>query len=128
MPVVQPDTTQSAPLEEGTYRAKIKSCDVAKSRQKGTNMIVPVFEIITGDGDTTELTSYLVIEGRGTFGFDALLRACHMDELANVFMNKDAEHPPFDTDVLLGQELLVVVTAGEYDGRPTANISNYLKV
>jgi hypothetical protein len=99
-----------SPTEPGTYPAKITECPFQTSKA-GNPMIVPVFEIKVGDSTKTRRT-FLVTEGKGTAGFDALLRACHFDKLADQYRN--GEQVPFDTDQLIGQELNVVIDQEMY--------------
>jgi hypothetical protein len=125
MGVINPNTRDMedlGPSDPGTYPAVIKSCD-AKASSKGNQMITPKFEIraqADGKAATKTRTAYLVIEGKGTAGFDSLLRACHMDELADKYRNGD--RVPFDTDRLVGQEVLVVVDNEWYT--PTDDLGN----
>ena len=117
-PVINPNTKDMedmGPTIPGTYLGVIKACE-AQTSKKGNSMIVPKIEIQAKDEKgrpaTKTRTAYLVTEGRGTASFDALLRACHMDSLADKYRN--GERVPFDTDSLVGQELQVVVENETY--------------
>lgn len=128
MPVVNPDLSQAEDLgahEPGTYRAKIESCEVTKSREKGTNMIVPSFELRTGDGKIFHRRAYIVTEGAGAGNFEQLLRACRLDEVADKLRTSPA---PFDTDILLGQEVNCILENEEYKGQMRDRINGFLKV
>jgi len=140
-PVLTPDTSEaedfSTPIAPGTYKARIESCDAGKSG-KGNDKIMPTMKVKEGDKTRTR-TTHLVISGAGSSGFDEILRACHFDKLADQYKDKNLKtKPPFDTNSLVGQELLVVVEADLYtpaklpDGtqppsRPTDKITHYLK-
>lgn len=126
-PVLQPDTSQAEdftqPIEPGTYKARIVACEVGKSKA-GNNKIVPKFEIdVQGKKRTRQ--SHLVVSGEGAAGFDQLLRACHMDDLAKAY--KGGSGPAFDTDSLVGQELQVVVEEQLYEGQKRDQIKTFLK-
>jgi len=128
MTLITPDTSQSAdmsPIEPNTYPAKIASCDFQMS-SKGNPMIVPTF-VLTVDGKERTRKSYIVTDGAGAFNFDQLLRACNFTELADTYKNPDVEHPPFDTDQLVGQELMVVIETQIYQGEKRDAIKTYLK-
>lgn len=130
MPVVQPDTSQAedlSPIEPNTYPARIVECAFEKSKEKNTPMIVPKFKVKVGEKERTR-QSYLVIAGPGAWNFDQLLRACHMDELANKYRDPAVSpKPPFDTDSLINQELLVVVEEELYKGQKRDRINGYLR-
>lgn len=137
MPVLQPDTSQAqdftTPIEPGTYHARIVSCEAKKSKQ-GNSMIVPKFEITLADGKTRSRQSYLVIVGEGAMGFDQLLRAVHMTELADQLRDPSVSpKPSFDTNSLIGQELQVVIEPNIYkpeggQEQKRDQISGYLRV
>lgn len=115
MPIITPDTSMvedfSKPIEEGTYRARIVSVDVGRSKA-GAAKIVPKFEIAVGDGKRRTRVAHLNVEGEGALGFDQLLRACHLQDLADEY--RQGSKKPFDTDVLVGQELQVVIAQEVY--------------
>lgn len=120
MPVIQPDTSEAldmSPIEPGTYKAKVTEVKTQNSKGSGGKqsvpMIVPKFNV-TVDGKDRARISYLVIQGPGSGGFDQLLRACHMDELADQYKDPGQPNPPFDTDTLINQELNVVIDTQLY--------------
>jgi len=128
MTLLTPNTSEMedlTPIEPGTFAATIVKAEADKSKA-GNQMIVPTFEVAVGDGTRTR-KSYLAIEGRGTWGFDQLLRACDMDELADQYKDPTVENPPFDTDVLIGQSVMLVIDTQEYQGQPRDTITTYLK-
>ena len=117
MPVLQPDTSAaedfSQPIAPGTYKATIVDVDVRKSKE-GNMMIVPKFKVSV-DGHERTRQSYLVISGEGRMGFDQLLRACHMNDLADAYRDPSVQpKPPFDTDTLRQQEVQVVIEENLY--------------
>jgi hypothetical protein len=112
MPILTPDTSAaedfSQPIPPGTYKARIVSVEAGRSKA-GNAKIMPKFEL-TVDGKKRTRTAHLVVSGEGSMGFDQLLRACHMADLADIYRDKSATNkPPFDTDTLIGQELQVVI-------------------
>lgn len=116
MPLIQPDTSAavdlSTPIAPGTYPAKITEAKTQLSKEKKNLMVVPKFAIAVDDKTPRTRTSYLVIAGEGSYGFDQLLRACHFDDLADAYKDPSVTpKPDFDTDTLIGQELMVVVDA-----------------
>jgi hypothetical protein len=133
MPIVTPDTSQMVdmgPIEPGTYKAKVKACGVSKGKEKGTAMIVPDFEVfVPGQDEPRPRTAWLVIEGKGTWGFDQFLRALHMDELADKYKDPSVSpKPPLDTDIFVGQELQVVIEEQLYKGQKRDSISGYIRL
>ncbi len=117
MPVLTPDTSQaedfSTPIPPGTYKARIANVEVGKSKA-GNQKVMPKFEIDV-EGHKRTRTSHLVISGEGSMGFDQLLRACHMTELADKYRDPTVNPKPgFDTDTLRDQELQVVVEENIY--------------
>lgn len=137
MPVLQPDTTEaedfSTPINPGTYKARIDSCDGGVSKN-GNQKIMPIFKVKVGDQTRTR-KAHIVITGAGAMSFDQLLRACHMDKLADHYRDKSVkEKKPFDTNTLVGQELQIIIDKDLYkpeDGgqeRVTDKIIGYLKV
>lgn len=129
MPVIQPDTSlaeEMSPIEPGTYPARIESCDFQTSKEKNTPMIVPNFVVKVGDKERTR-KAYIVIQGKGAWNFDQLLRAVGMGALADAYRDPSAAKPQFDTDSLVGQELNVVVEEEIYNGQKRDRINGYLK-
>jgi len=122
MPVLNPDTSQAedygTPIEPGTYPARIVECPGGQSK-KGNPVIRPKFKIKVGDGERTRV-SHLVITGEGAMGFDGLLRAARMSELADAYRDKALKtKPPFNTDSLIGVELQVVIGPNLYHNETT---------
>ncbi len=126
MPIIQPDTsnvTEYTPMEPGTYAAKIIDCPYKMSKKENP-MIVPEFEIEYKD-KLRKKKAYLVSEGEGAGGFDQLLRATGFEEVAEA--SKRGERPEFDTDNLIGQEVLVVIEADMFNDKPSDTIKSYLR-
>ena len=130
-PLIKPDLSDAdsfGPIEPGTYPAKVESVD-SKTSGKGNPMIVPKFAIDV-DGKVRKRNSYLVIQGEGAYGFSQLLRATHFDDIAAKYADKSiplADKPDFNTDDLVGQELMVVIDHQLYNGEMRDTIKNYLK-
>lgn len=126
MPKVTPDLSQVGPIAAGTYKAKIIACEVKQSKA-GNPMIVPEFEISV-NGTTRTRSSYIVITGAGARPFGQLLRACGFDQVANELADPAVTvKPEFDTDDLIGQELVVEVQADTYNNEPSDKIASYMK-
>src|SRR2546429_7135270 len=112
MPVLQPDTSAaedySNPIPPNTYKARIVDVEVGKSKA-GNQKVMPKLEIDV-DGKKRHRTAHLVISGEGSMGFDQLLRACKMNDLADAYRDAAVTpKPPFDTDTLRGHEVMVVI-------------------
>jgi hypothetical protein len=127
MPVLQPDTSAaedfSTPIPPNTYPARIVSVEVGKSKA-GNDKIVPKFKIMTKDGERTRV-AHLVIAGEGSMGFDQLLRAAKMTDLADAYRDKELKKkPPFDTNSLVGVELMVVIEPNLYHNPETKQDEN----
>jgi hypothetical protein len=119
MPLIQPDTSEAvdlSPIPEGTYAAKVTEAPPQISKEKKTPMIVPKFAIeVPGREKPATRKAFLPVSGEGSSGFDMLLRACHFDELADQYKDKNVNpKPPFDTDQLIGQELMVIIVPEPY--------------
>jgi hypothetical protein len=117
MPILTPDTSEaedfSTPIDPGTYPAHIVACESGKSKA-GNDKIVPKFKIKVGDGERTR-KAHLVITGEGAMGFDQLLRATRMGELADAYRDKALKtKPPFNTDSLIGKSVMVVIGPNIY--------------
>lgn len=131
MPLIKPDLSDAdsmGPIPPNTYPAKIESVD-AKPSSKGNPMIVPKFAIEV-EGKIRKRNAYLVIQGEGAYGFSQLLRATHFDEIAAKYADKSiplSEKPDFNTDDLVGQELMVVVDHQTYNGELRDFIKTYLR-
>lgn len=129
MPIITPDTSnisEQTPIDAGTYPAKITAVDYKTSKSSGNPMIVPTFEVSV-EGKARPRSAYLVITGEGAYGFDQLLRACGFEEMADKYKQKGGEKPDFDTDELIGQELMVVIESDTYNGQLRDKIKSYLK-
>lgn len=127
MAVIQPrtqDMVDLTPLDPGTYKARIGSV-VAGQSKAGNPMITVKFAVSTADGKTRPRTAYVATTGEGAWNYDQLLRACHMDKLADQY--KAGEEIPFDTDSLLEQELNLAFDHQLYQGQTRDQIIGYLK-
>lgn len=129
MPIITPDTTEQldfSPLEPGTYPATVTKVE-ADTSKKGNPMLVVYFSVEKAPGVTVPRKSWLVTSGEGTSGFDQLLRATGFADLADVYKDKSASKPAFDTDDLINQQVLVVVEQSEYNKQLRDQIKTYLK-
>lgn len=128
MPIINPDTSEAvdmSAIEPGTYPAKIVEVASQVSKQ-GNPMIVPKFQV-TVDGKRRIRKSYLVITGEGAYGFDQLLRATGFSDIADQYKNPSVNpKPPFDTDSLIGQELMVKIDSEMYENELRDQIKGYL--
>lgn len=130
MPLIKPDLKDAdsfGPIEEGTYKARVESVEF-KTSKNDNPMIVPKFTVWV-EGKERKRVAYLVITGEGAYGFSQLLRACHFEELANIYGDKSVafeDKPEFNTDQLVGQELQVVIGKQLYNGQMRDQITNYL--
>lgn len=123
MPILEPDLSDiDAPIEGGTYKAKIVECDMQTSKS-GNPMIVPKFVIQVNDKERTR-QAYLVTSGKGAYGFANLLKATGFGDVVAALQRK--EPVQFDTELLVGQELHVVVEPDTYNGQPSDKISSFL--
>jgi hypothetical protein len=133
MPIIMPDTSEAQsqePIEPGTYHATIKSGASQMSKGEGGKqarpMYVPTLEIQVGDEKRTRKGFHLV-SGPGAFTFDQLLRATGETELAEQIKANPGQIP-FDTDLLNGREVMVVITHNLYNGQNRDQIQSYLPV
>lgn len=122
-PIITPDLSEvNKPIDPGTYEAKIISVE-AKTSKNDNPMIVAKFQI-DASGKEYYRNSYMVITGAGAFNFEQLLRATHFDDVANSM--KSGSPVPFDTDNLIGQEVIVVIESDVYNGAITDKIKSFL--
>lgn len=126
MPMIQPDLTDVGPIEAGTYKARIDSATPGVSKAGNAKLDIQ-FSIFTGGEKPKVRKVGMPYTGAGAFTFAGLLRACNMDDLANAYMSKDAAHPPFDSDALVGQELMVVIEPDTWNDQITDKIASYLR-
>lgn len=127
MPVIMPDTSAAEELsniQPGTYPATIVSAVPEKSKEKGTPMLVVTLNVNVQGKDRTRKT-WIVTQGPGSFNFDALLRACKMNDIADRIKQPNAQ-VPFDTDSLNGQALQVIIETEMYNGQPRDKVKSFL--
>jgi len=123
--MIQPDLSDVGPIEPGTYKARIDKVDTGVSKSGNPKLDIQFSVFAGGERPKTRKVS-MPYTGGGAFGFAGLLRACHFNELADAYTKKDGAKPPFDTDSLVSQELMVVVEADTYNGQMTDKIVSYL--
>lgn len=129
MPIITPDTSSQLefkPLEPGTYPAKITDVQYGTSKSSGNPMLTVTMDV-NAEGRAVPRKAFLVITGEGSYGFDQLLRACRMDQLADAYKDKSAEKPPFDTDELIGQEINVIVEHETYNNQLRDRVKTFLR-
>ena len=124
MPIIEPDLSQiqSNVIDPGSYPAKITSAEPGISSSNNPKVVVK-FDVDVG-GKTYHRQSHIVTSGAGAFNFESLLRAVHMGDIADRL--RAGEKVPFDTDSLIGQQLIVVVEASIYNNMPSDQIKSYL--
>jgi len=128
MPVINPDTSQAqemGPIEPGTYPAKIMSV-ISKNSKAGNPMLEIALELAV-EGKTRTRKTWVVTSGEGAFNFDQLLRATGFAALADQYKDPTADHPGFDTDDLIGQEVNVIVESNLYQGQMRDQIRGFQK-
>ncbi len=129
MPLITPDTSQQLdfkPLDPATYPAVIRQVEYGTSKSSGNPMLT-VTVGVQHDGKEHSRKAFLVITGEGSYGFDQLLRACGFGDLADAYKDKDADKPPFDTDDLKGQEVLVTIEHEMYNNQLRDRIKSFLR-
>ena len=127
MPLIQPDTSQAGdfgPIPPNTYPAKINDVEVTTSKSGGNPMIVAHMEVMV-DGKPRTRKAYLVITGEGAYGFDQLLRATGFEKEADAY--KEGKGAAFDSDLLKGQSLNVVIESDTYNNQLRDKIQSFLK-
>jgi hypothetical protein len=128
-PIINPDTsnmTDMGPIPAGTYLAEIGGVVYETSKSSGNPMIVVTFNVEV-DGKPRPRKSYLVISGEGAYGFDQLLRSTGFGQMADQYKDKNVSpKPDFDTDMLVGQRVQVVVEPDTYQGQLRDRIKSFL--
>lgn len=124
MPLIKPDLSETSGVKEpGTYQAKIVSADPGVSGAGNPKIILKM--AMQYEGKEVNYTAHVPTAGKGAFVFENLLRATHFDDVANALRRR--EDVAFDTDNLIGQELLVVIENTEQDGQTRDQVKTYLK-
>lgn len=130
MPIVNPDLSEvssQAAIEAGTYKAKVSAASLEVSKSSGNPMIVLDLAVMV-DGKERPRKAYLVISGKGAYGFEQVLRATGFNDVADAYKDPTVQpKPDFDTDDLIGQELEVVIEQEPYNGQLRDKIRSYLK-
>jgi len=109
MPIIYPNTSDMvdfSPIEPGPYRAKIAEVEVTTSKKSGHGMLVVKCLVDVGGREYTR-SAYVMTEGKGAGNFDQLLRACNFGSQADAI--KAGGEVPFDTDDLIGQDVVVLI-------------------
>lgn len=123
-PIIHVDLSQiNQPMDPGTYPATIVSADGGVSKAGGPKVVVKLEVVANGKTHTRQV--HQSITGEGAFGFDRMLRACKLNDAADQFKKAPGD---FNTDVLIGQKLLVCVEADTYNGAPSDKINGFLPV
>lgn len=128
MPIIEPDLSEAEQLgahEPGTYKGSIETVEVTKGKEKGTPMIVVNLACQDGDGKIFHRKTWIVTSGAGAGNFEQLLRACNLEDVADSLRTSKA---PFNTDVLVGQQVNVIMDNEEYKGRMQDRVTGFLKV
>jgi hypothetical protein len=130
-PIINPDTsamTDMGPIAAGTYPAEI-SAVTYKNSKAGNPMLEIDFSIEVSEGVKRPRKSWAVITGEGAFNFDQLLRATGFHALADQYKDKNVSpKPSFDTDMLIGQKVNVVVEGNLYNNEMRDQIKSYLPI
>jgi hypothetical protein len=130
MPILRPDLTEvqefKAIRPAGPYRASIKNV-VAGMSKTGNPKIIVSLEIDV-HGEIFKRDAHLAISGKGAFNFEQLLRAAGFGAVADAYKATDGPRPDFDSDNLIGKDVIVVVEEAIYNDRPSDNINGYLPV
>lgn len=129
MPIINPDTSNMldmSAIQAGTYPGEIVKADFEVSKSSGNPMIV-VTTNVEVEGKQRPRKSYLVISGEGAYGFDQLLRACGFNQLADQYKDPNVSpKPDFDTDMLIGQQVNVIIEPDTYNGQLRDKIKGFL--
>lgn len=129
MPIINPDTsamTDMGAIPAGTYPAEISGVQY-KNSKAGNPMLEIDFQVEVEDGKKRPRKSWAVITGEGSFNFDQLLRATGFQQLADQYKDKNVQpKPSFDTDMLIGQKVNVVIEGNLYNNEMRDQIKSYL--
>ena len=127
MAIIQPDLSEAedlAPIDPGTYKARIVKGDRQDSAEKKLPMYVPTFKVEVNGKERTR-KAFIMTQGPGSFNFDQILRVCGETHLPDQ-IKANPGRVPFDTDLLNGKELNVVITHNEYKGQMRDQIQSFL--
>lgn len=122
MPLLEPDLSDVGPIQPGTYTGKILTAE-AKTSKSGNQMSVHKISLNV-NGKSRERDVYLVVAGKGAYGFFNLLKACGFRDIADRMAA--GEKVQFDNDQLIGQEVNCVVEPDTYNDSPSDKIASFL--
>lgn len=112
MALVTPDFTEVSGLTPGVYNARIVEAEVTTSKA-GAPMIKWSYEVFGADSkgaNGQRIFDRTMLGGKGAFRLQDLYRAAMKEELKG----------EFDTDILLGKEVRLVLSEGkQQDGSPS---------
>lgn len=125
-----PDTAEArdlmSPIEPGTYPARIVKAEAKTSKNGNPGLELKLHVNVQGTEKTR--TSWVNVTGKGAMAFDQLLRACHMDDLADIYADKSNPNKPlFDEGTLVGQDVSVVIDQQLYEGQMRDQVKSYMK-
>jgi hypothetical protein len=125
-PLINPNTSEALDMSpiKGTRHGKIVSAEPGVSKAGGAKVVVK-WEVDV-DGQKRPREQHLAISGKGSGGFDNLLRAVGFSELADKYKDPNQPNPPFDTDLLTGLEANLVFAPNLYEGQERDQISTVL--
>lgn len=114
MALVVPQFDELADITPGNYKARITEAEVTTAKTSGAPMVVWKLEVFGSDNKGQNgqvITHRTMLTGKGAFGVKDLYRAAMKEELSG----------SFDTDMLLGKEVLLTMGQGrpQQDGSPS---------
>lgn len=138
MPIINADTSQATDFEASvpaTYRARIINEIPAQGKPKpgnptGTPGLKVELEMTAprlADNEVRVITrtAWLPTAGKGTFGLDQLLRCTGNAEIADQIK---AGNSSWDTDVIHGKEVNVVMSNQPYNNKLSDQVESFLPV
>lgn len=118
MPILEANFDEIKPLEAGTFMGDILGLMDAMT-QKGQRKVF-LSSTLMVNGEPKNKTYSIMLEGKGAFMWERLLRATGFSDVANRLSN--GERVPFDSDQLIGQSVQFVI-----EQRPSYNDPNKIE-
>lgn len=114
MALVVPSFEELADITPGNYKARITGAEVTTAKTSGAPMVVWKLEVFGSENKGQNgqvITHRTMLSGKGAFGIKDLYKAAMKEELKG----------QFDTDMLLGKEVLLTMAPGrpQADGSPS---------
>jgi len=126
MPILTPNLSEietREPLEDGAYPGTVAQVDLGTSTKGNPQLIVDVK--VVHNGKNYSLRTWVQTQGKAAFQFEQFLRACGLGAMADAYKKGDTS--PFDTDSVVGANVLINVKQEMYNDEVRNKIASFAK-